>query len=331
MLKAKSPREAHDDLFRVLANDEAGATSLIRRYAPRELVRILSDKPPRPLEGTLIRPGRGKIYADALFEVEVQDGEKVLVQLLFEHLSGPEPGMPLKMLEYMAAAWRRHGKAIRLHSLPAILPVVICHGPRHGPVPDTFLALINAPQVLAEGLPLLDFGIELHDLRRIPRLELADDPATRGSLFALKISHVDDPPLKDLLAIVKDLADRPEDSLVRIEGMGYLLNALRLSDERHEALLSSVDREVRDMALMTFSERERTIGRTEGRAAGQAEGRAEGQAEIILAILEERFGPIPGATVKRVRSADPEALKAWAKAVIHARDLDGVFRPDAAG
>ena len=190
-------------------------------------------------------------------------------------------------------------------------------------MPDTFLALINAPQALAEGLPLLDFGIEVHDLRGIPHLELADDPATRGTLFALKISHADDPPLKDLLAIARDLADRPKDSLVRMEGMGYLLNTLRLSDERHEALLSSEDREVRDMALMTFSARERMKGRTEGRA--------EGQAEIILAILEERFGPIPGATVNRVRSADPEALKSWAKALIHARDLDGVFRPDAAG
>ena len=198
-------------------------------------------------------------------------------------------------------------------------------------MPDTFLALINAPQALAEGLPLLDFGIEVHDLRGIPHLELADDPATRGMLFALKISHADDPPLKDLLAIARDLADRPKDSLVRMEGMGYLLNTLRLSDERHEALLSSEDREVRDMALMTFSERERTKGRTEGRAEGRTEGRAEGQAEIILAQLEERFGPIPGATVNRVRSAGPEALKSWAKALIHARDLDGVFRPDAAG
>ncbi len=323
MSRAGSLREAHDALFRVLVTDEASATSLIRRYAPRNLARILTSTPPLLLDGTLIRPGRGKVYADALFEVEVRDGDKVFVQVIFEHLSGPDPGMPLRMLEYMAATWRRHAEAIRLRSLPAILPVVICHGPRPGLVPDSFLALINAPQALAGSLPLLDFGIEVHDLRRIPYPELADDPATRGVLCELKFSHTEDPPLKDLLAIARDLADRPEESLVRMEGTVYLLNTLRLSDERHEELLSSENREVRDMALMTFSERERMKGRTEGRA--------EGRAEIILAQLEERFGPIPRATVKRVRSADPEALKAWAKALIHARDLDCVFRQDAAG
>ena len=199
-----------------------------------------------------------------------------------------------------------------------IIPVVICHGPRRCAVPDTFLELVDAPKALAGSLPLLDLGIEVHDLRWIPRLELADDPATRGVLFSLQFSHADDPPLPALLAIVKDLAVRHEDSLLRMEGMRFVLNTLRLSDERYEELLSAEDQEVRDMARMTISERERMKSRTEGRA------------DIILAILEERFGPIPGATVNRVRFAGPEALKTWAKALNHARDLDGVFRPDAA-
>ena len=72
------------------------------------------------------------------------------------------------------------------------------------------------------------------------------------------------------------------------------------------------------MARMTILEREWMKGRTEGRA------------DIILAQLGERFGPIPRATVKRVCPADPKALNAGATALIHARDLDGVFQADAA-
>ena len=334
MTNSRSLRKAYDALFGALVSDDASAASLIRRYAPRELVQILSGAPPRLLDSSLISPQRGKIQADAVFEVEILDGRKVLVQVLFEHLSAPDPGIPLRMLEYMTANWRRHGKAIKPGSLPVIIPVVICHGPRHCAVPDTFLELVNAPEALAESLPLLDFGIEVHDLRWIPRLELADDPATRGVLFSLQFSHADDPPLPDLLAIVRDLADRHKDNLVRKEGMRYVLGTLRLSDERHEELLSAEDPEVRDMARMTILERERmksrTEGREEGRTEGREQGRTEGRADIFLAILEERFGPLPGAIVKRVRSADPGALKTWAKALIHARDLDGVFRPDAA-
>ena len=317
MSKPRSPREAHDALFRALATDEISAASLIRRYAPQQLAEVLTGKPPRLLEGNLIRPRRGRIQADALFEVEVRGGGTVLVHVLFEHLSGPAPGTPLKLQEYMTAIWRRSFKTNRLRSLRPIIPVVICHGPHRGAVPESFLELVDVPEVLAGRLPLLDFGIEIHDLGTIPPSELADDAATRGALFALKISHVEDPPLGVLLEIARDLADRPEDSLVRIEGMGYVLGALRVSDERYEALLNSRDPEVCDMVLLTIAERE------------WRKGQAEGRAEIVLAQLENRFGPIPPHVVKRVRSADPSELLAWSAALLRARRLEDIFGPDA--
>ena len=207
-------------------SDDASAAILIRRYSPRKLVQFLSGTPPRLLDGSLISPLREKIQVDAVFEVEVLDGRKVLAQVLFEHLWAPDPGTPLRMLEFMVATWRRHGKAIRPGSPPVIIPVVICHGPRNCGVPDAFLELVNAPKAFAGCLPLLDFGIEVHNLGRIPYRDLADDPATRGVLFSLQFFHADDPPLPDLLAIVRDLADRHEDSLVRKEGMRHVLDTL---------------------------------------------------------------------------------------------------------
>ena len=198
-----------------------------------------SPAPPRLLDSSLISPQRGTIQTDAVFEVELRDGGNGLVQVPFELLSAPDPGIPLQMLEYMVATWLRLGKAIKPGSLPSIIPVVICHGPRHCAVPETFLQLINALEALAGSPPLLDFGIELHGLRWIPLLELADDPATRGLLFSLRFSHADAPPLPDLLAIVNDLADCHEHSLLCREGMRNVLDTRRLSDERHEELLSA--------------------------------------------------------------------------------------------
>ena len=152
MSNSRSLRKAHDALFGALVSDAASAASLIRRYAPRELVRILSGAPPRLLESSLISPQRGRIQADAVFEVEVLDGRKVLVQILFEHLSAPDPGIALRLLEYMTGSWRRHGKAIKPGTMPVIIPIVICHGPRHCAVPNTFLELVDAPNGLAESL-----------------------------------------------------------------------------------------------------------------------------------------------------------------------------------
>jgi hypothetical protein len=66
------------------------------------------------------------------------------------------------------------------------------------------------------------------------------------------------------------------------------------------------NKEARAMEL-TWADRMRREGRIEGRAEGRVEGRAEGRAEVIenlrmvvLHLLEQRFGPLPKTTQRRV-------------------------------
>ena len=334
-------KEAHDVLFRALASDPMSATSLVRRYTPPDLVRLLSDAPPRLLESTLVRPqGEGKLQADAVFEVNLRNGEEVLVYILFENLSGPGQGTPLKLLHYMAGVWARTTKRPGRRKLKPIVPVAICHGPGSGSIPETFLSPVDVPDALAGKLQHLDFGITVHDLKQIPRMDLADDPATRGALLAMKVSHVKNPPLETLEAIVRDLADREEDSLVWGEGLNYVLCTLIVSEEQEKALLATGDAEVRNMMETTIAERHekkahaegrlegRAEGRVEGRVEGHAEGRAEGRAEMLLDQLSVRFGKIPQKVAKRVRAAGPAELKAWSRALLYAGDLNDVFGSD---
>ena len=338
------PREAHDALFRVLASDVRSAASLIRRYAPPALVRILTDAPPRLQESTLVQPRRGKVQADALFEVELRDGRRMLVQVLFEHLSRWKRETPLKLLEYMLGAWWRSDRKPARRSLKPVIPVLICHGLGDARVPESFMELYDIPRRLAEELNLLDFGISVHELERIPDRELADDPATRGALLAMKISRWEDPPIAVLLAVLTDLADRPEDSLVRMEATGYVLDTLKVSEKTQQALLEAEDPEVQDMVAITIAERlhrrgfdeglakgqaEGLVrGQAEGLARGQAEGLARGQAEMLLELLGERFGQVPAIVVDRIRSAEPAELRSWSKTLMHAHDLDDIFGPD---
>ena len=117
----------------------------------------------------------------------------------------------------------------------------------------------------------------VHDPGRILHHELADNPQFGEVLFASSLSHADGSPRTNLLAIVKDLADRLRDTLVRMEGEEYVLHTFGLLNGRHVALRSREDREVRDMALMAFSEWEGMKGGTEGRA------------DVIFALLDEYF------------------------------------------
>lgn len=312
------PREAHDALFRVLASDQRSAASLIRRYAPPALVQVLSDAPPRLQDSLLVRPRKGNVQADALFEVELRDGSKVLVQILFEHLSRWKRETPLKLLEYMLGAWWRSDQRLAPRSLKPVIPVLICHGLGSTEVPEAFMELYDIPLRLVTELNLLDFGIAVHELEQIPDTELADDPATRGALLAMKISRWEDPPLAVLLRILADLLDRSEDSLVRVEAMGYLMGSLKVSETTQEALLEAQDEENLGMALMTIAERLQK--------RSHAVGRAEGRTELFLELLGDRFGHVPASTVNRVRSAKPEELRYWFKALLRADDLESVFR-----
>ena len=60
---------------------------------------------------------------------------------------------------------------------------------------------------------------------------------------------------------------------------------------------------------------------------GKAEGIAEGWAEILLRLMEKRFGSIPEAARRRIGAAStPAQLDAWADALLGAQSIDEVLR-----
>lgn len=68
-------------------------------------------------------------------------------------------------------------------------------------------------------------------------------------------------------------------------------------------------------------------GREEGRKVGRQEGKRvgvqEGKRDLLLELLDRRFGPLPEATVKRVQAlTSPEELSRLAARVLDAPNLD---------
>ncbi|MET9212134.1 MULTISPECIES: RpnC/YadD family protein [Actinomycetes] len=70
-------------------------------------------------------------------------------------------------------------------------------------------------------------------------------------------------------------------------------------------------------AIMTTAERLR--------AEGEARGEARGRAEILVEQLIEKFGTVPAELSARVRTADLDRLRLWARRVLTADTLDEVF------
>jgi hypothetical protein len=62
-------------------------------------------------------------------------------------------------------------------------------------------------------------------------------------------------------------------------------------------------------------------------AQGKAEGRLEGRMEIVIRLLDSRFGPLPEASHARIRGARDAQLDAVAERVLTAQTLEEALRP----
>jgi predicted transposase YdaD len=62
-----------------------------------------------------------------------------------------------------------------------------------------------------------------------------------------------------------------------------------------------------------------------GRQQGRQEGRQEGEAELLLRMIERRFGPLSAADRARIQRADAGALLIWGDRLLSARSLAEVF------
>ena len=81
------------------------------------------------------------------------------------------------------------------------------------------------------------------------------------------------------------------------------------------------------MTYVTLLEREYTKrGRLEGLAEGRVEGRTEGQADLLLRLVQRRFGRVDAKTTQRIQAARLEDLETWSLNFVDATTLDDVFR-----
>jgi flagellar biosynthesis/type III secretory pathway protein FliH len=105
--------------------------------------------------------------------------------------------------------------------------------------------------------------------------------------------------------------------------------------EEYEALLAEKGNEEVATMEMTWADRLRQEGfevgiregieegKEEGRQEGKQVGMQEGKRALLLELLDRRFGPLPEATVKRVRAlTSSEELSRLAARVLEAPSLD---------
>jgi predicted transposase YdaD len=272
--------------------------------------------------------------SDLLFRLPFRKGEDespVLVCLLVEHQSAPDPRMPLRMLLYAVLYWEREwkqweqehpaGEPLRLSP---ILPIVFHTGRDAWRTNRELADLIEGPEELrpfAPQWPLLFW--DLADYTADSLLEGAGD-----WLRSLALVRAEQDETEQFLAVFERFLKKL-DALADVDRMRWhdlvhfgLSWALRRrpAEENQSikdiALASYEDRfsqaEVEEMikAFKSFEDSLFEEGKAEGIAEGIAEGRAEGEVRgKVLGAVEARREDLRGLLTDRFGELSPEVLR----------------------
>ena len=308
------PATPHDALFRALVSNPARAGALLAEYLPREVAGLLDpDTPPEAMDGSFVDADAARTQCDALFRVRLGTGHDARIYVLLEHKSYVDAATPLQILKYLVNIWLREieGGTAR-DGLPAIIPLVLYHGPGRWTAARSVPEMIDAPEELA---PLIrDFAYVLHDLGEIEPLRLSRMPEVRAGLLALRVVHAEDiaPEVLDLMTGGTLAGSEFERHILR-----YIVERMNLTPPLLEASLRRTKPDRWEALMGTVAEAWIEQGRAEGIELGQA--------ELLLRQLDLRFGEVPKAVRERVRGAMSSELEAWAEAILVASSFDEVL------
>jgi predicted transposase YdaD len=312
--------QPHDLLFRALYDDPRRAGVLIRDYLPEWIASRLSDEPPVLLDGSFVDPRLSGSQSDRLFSVALRGGGTILIYVLMEHKSTPDPETPLQLQDYRTGIWRRYanGSAARLRKLPPIIPLVFYHGRQAWEVPATLTDCLDADEELREYLR--DQPYFLCNLGPVPDRELASDAEVRAALLSLKYSHREIDPETLLEAVLREL---PDGAYLEPHVICYILATQPLITVDVLTMVVRRAKPHREKVMLSLAAKEwMKQGRAEGWQEGRAEGEADRAAKSILTVLSTRFGQLPPHVEPWVRQLTTEQLDKLLPRAVTAPSID---------
>lgn len=269
------------------------------------------------------------LESDLLFRVQLA-GKDARIYLLLEHQSTVHPLMPFRLLRYVVRIWERW---LRDHedarTLPAVIPMVLFHGPAPWSGPTRLGQLLDLPEelrdVVGRYVPTLEFLLD-----DLAARDSADLEARRASVLArlalvwMKAAFDGTDPF-ELLDRMRPLIEELVRTTAGREGFAMILSYTQYVHEIDpHAILEHVRRTFgpeASEAAMTGAQR--LI--EEGMAKGIAKGREQALRQILSQQLETRFGPLSDQARERLATASVDHLNRWVVRVVSARTLDEVL------
>lgn len=323
----------HDQSYRLLFAHPEMVRDLLLGFVPGEWVQELDFDSLEKMNGSYVTDDLRSRHADAIWRVK-WGSQWLYVYLLLEFQSTVDRFMPVRILSYTGLLYQdliRQKALSKGRKLPRVMPIVLYNGKSRWWAPTRVSDLVDSgPPGLELFQPdqaflLLDEGaFDLDALSPLHNLVAA--------LFRLEHQRSLEE-LTQVLGLLVDWLKAPDQASLRRAFVEWLRQRLRhwapeaKIPEMHDLQeVHDMTQTMSDIWKEQYRQSARQEALQEGRQEGRREGRQEGEFSLLSRQLTRRFGPLPEATVNRLKHASLDELELWADRVLDAASLDEVLR-----
>ena len=299
--------QPHDKYFQRVFSNEQDAASLLRTCVPRPLADALKWSTLSLLRGRFVGDDWRRNETDMLYSVEREGAETpVLVYVLLEHQSTPDPWLRLRLLGYCVQVWqqwrRNHEDEERL---PLLVPMVFYQGAQRWEHTREFADLVTDAAQEWRWVPR--FEHLLIDQTDLGAESVTGAVAARALQIAMMAAFRKAP--RELLEWVTRLMAELYSARGFEEVATHVEYVLATQPEaQREVFSEALSRNVpgRGGEVMNYVEEMIERGRREGRQEGRQEGRREGQVRAIEGFVAR---DIPWTTIEAATGIDEQTFR----------------------
>ncbi len=323
----------HDALVRAILGQTEHAVGILRGLVPAGVADRADWSQLRLQSGSYVDSELRATESDLLFRLPVA-GHQAFLYLLLEHQSTPDARLAFRLLRYQVRIWHRWTRDHPQSLLPPVIPLVIYHGRHPWPfgveLSDGFQLSSTIRRSIDDHLLKQEFV--LCDLTEVEDRILhgwAASAVARLMLIALKHApHSVD--LVDRLAAAAKLWRVATQSEAgggftrQIFRYIYLVNNHLEPHVLRDSLIRHVDQKTGDIA-MSVGQRLIEQGLVQGREEGREEGMLAGQRQLLLRVLNQRFGDLSDEHKHKIANATQQSLIQWTDRLLHSQSVTEVL------
>ncbi|MFH1112733.1 MAG: Rpn family recombination-promoting nuclease/putative transposase [Pseudomonadota bacterium] len=331
----------HDLFFKEVFSRPEVAENFVMNFLPPNVTEHLKRNTFRLRKGSFVDARLKEYFTDMLYKVDLKEGRRAYIYVVFEHKSRPDLKVAYQLLRYMTRVLDRTTKG-GVRPVRPVIPVVLYHGTARWKVPLDFAALYKAPKAVRPGL--LDFTYHLCDLSGYTDEDIkarALLSATLG-LGLLLMKNFFRPDLSKRLRGYFELVGNMsrQSALEFLESAFRYLGAARervkpeevgraleeALGEKGEIYMESLLDKWMNEGIEKGLQQGVQQGLQQGLQQGEQQGRQAGTASLTIRQLTRRFGELDESTQERIRQLSLEEVEALGEELLDFKDKSALHR-----